>query len=500
MPPKKGKGGGGGKKKGGGGGSGGVVDGVDTTEMNREQLEAHCHRLREELEREREERNFFQIERDKLKSFWDITRKELEETKAELRNKDRDMEEEEEAHQSEMKFLRQKIKHLLYEHQNNLAELKAENMVSLKLSQENHQEEEGELLKDIQKLKENLEEKEIDHQEQLRTLRLKHSEEIVALQEKFLRKAEEIEDKAERDLTALRDELSLTHRMELTEVEERKNQQIETLIQNHEQAFADAKNYYNDITLNNLSLIGSLKEELENQKQQSERMERHVRDVQNENSSLVEPLRIAKKEVAELKRNLQNYEKDKICLANTRLKLKICQKEVDDLSSENGVLDVSLQKLQREKEDLEKKLTAGVLEIQQRLGLKSEILNHKVTALLETLERKEVQLRQIIEASHLDPNAVAGITLQIEDVLYRKDAAYRELQWELSRVTKAHDDLICTYEAKLRQLGISQSELGFEPLRLMTGPQQSGSSTQDGSSSIAKRNRMGPAGLVTFNL
>ncbi|XP_046386719.1 dynein regulatory complex subunit 4 isoform X2 [Ischnura elegans] len=467
MPPKKGKGGGGGKKKGGGGGSGGVVDGVDTTEMNREQLEAHCHRLREELEREREERNFFQIERDKLKSFWDITRKELEETKAELRNKDRDMEEEEEAHQSEMKFLRQKIKHLLYEHQNNLAELKAENMVSLKLSQENHQEEEGELLKDIQKLKENLEEKEIDHQEQLRTLRLKHSEEIVALQEKFLRKAEEIEDKAERDLTALRDELSLTHRMELTEVEERKNQQIETLIQNHEQAFADAKNYYNDITLNNLSLIGSLKEELENQKQQSERMERHVRDVQNENSSLVEPLRIAKKEVAELKRNLQNYEKDKICLANTRLKLKICQKEVDDLSSENGVLDVSLQ---------------------------------KVTALLETLERKEVQLRQIIEASHLDPNAVAGITLQIEDVLYRKDAAYRELQWELSRVTKAHDDLICTYEAKLRQLGISQSELGFEPLRLMTGPQQSGSSTQDGSSSIAKRNRMGPAGLVTFNL
>ncbi|XP_071448837.1 dynein regulatory complex subunit 4 isoform X2 [Hetaerina americana] len=414
MPPKKAKGAGGGKKKAGGGGTGGVVDGVDTSEMNREQLEAHCHRLREELEREREERNFFQIERDKLKSFWDITRKELDETKAELRNKDRDMEIEEETHQSRLNFLRQTIKHLQYEQQNNLTEVKVENMVALKIAQVAHQEEEAELVKDIQKIKESYEEREVDHQEQLHSLRLKHSEEIAEMQEKFLREVKEIETKAEKDLLTLREELSLTHRMELTEVEERKNKQIETLIQNHEQAFTDAKNYYNDITLNNLSLIGSLKEELENQKQQGERMERNVRDVQAENKSLIEPLNIAKKEVTELKRNLQNYEKDKICLSNTRIKLKTAEKELEDLRSEKEVLEVRFQKLQSEHETLDKKFTSGVLEIQQRLGLQSEILNSKVISLQETLEKKEVLIRQIIEASNLDLNAVAGITLQVE--------------------------------------------------------------------------------------
>ena len=89
-------------------------------------------RLREELDREREERNYFQLERDKVNTFWEITKRQLEERKAELRNKDREMEEAEEHHQVEIKVYKQKVKHLLYEHQNNIAELKAESKQHLK--------------------------------------------------------------------------------------------------------------------------------------------------------------------------------------------------------------------------------------------------------------------------------------------------------------------------------------------------------------------------------
>lgn len=60
-------------------------------------------RIREELDREREERNYFQLERDKIHTFWEITRRQLDEKKAELRNKDREMEEAEERHQVEIK-------------------------------------------------------------------------------------------------------------------------------------------------------------------------------------------------------------------------------------------------------------------------------------------------------------------------------------------------------------------------------------------------------------
>ena len=42
---------------------------------------------------------------DKINAFWEISKKELEDTKAQLRNKDREMEELEERHQVEIKVL-----------------------------------------------------------------------------------------------------------------------------------------------------------------------------------------------------------------------------------------------------------------------------------------------------------------------------------------------------------------------------------------------------------
>lgn len=86
-----------------------------------------------------------------------------------------------------------------------------------------------------------------------------HDEEITNLRAAFEQRAMEIEQKYERKMRALRDELDLRRKTELHEVEERKNAQINTLMRNHEKAFNDIKNYYNDITLNNLALINTLK-------------------------------------------------------------------------------------------------------------------------------------------------------------------------------------------------------------------------------------------------
>jgi len=60
-------------------------------------------------------------------------------------------------------------------------------------------------------------------------------------------------------MRTLRDELDLRRKTEIHEIEERKNGQINSLMKNHEKAFSDIKNYYNDITLNNLALINTLK-------------------------------------------------------------------------------------------------------------------------------------------------------------------------------------------------------------------------------------------------
>ena len=86
-----------------------------------------------------------------------------------------------------------------------------------------------------------------------------NDEEIFRLRADFERQAHEIESKYEKKMRALRDELDLRRKTEIHEIEERKNGQIHDLMRNHEKAFSEIKNYYNDITINNLALINTLK-------------------------------------------------------------------------------------------------------------------------------------------------------------------------------------------------------------------------------------------------
>lgn len=81
------------------------------------------------MQREREERNLFQLERDRLTTFWEVGRKQLSECRSEARVKDKEIDEAEQRHQAEIKVYKQKVKHLLYEQETKLAEGKAENMV-----------------------------------------------------------------------------------------------------------------------------------------------------------------------------------------------------------------------------------------------------------------------------------------------------------------------------------------------------------------------------------
>ncbi len=61
-------------------------------------------------------------------------------------------------------------------------------------------------------------------------------------------------------------------------MEERKNDQIDHIKKSHEKAFNEIKNYYNDITLNNLAMIATLKEEIKDRELKIERSEKQVEE------------------------------------------------------------------------------------------------------------------------------------------------------------------------------------------------------------------------------
>ncbi|XP_020278946.1 growth arrest-specific protein 8 [Pseudomyrmex gracilis] len=461
-----------------------TVEGVDTTKMNREQLEIYAHKILEEMEREREERNFFQLERDKLRTFWEITRHQLDEARAAIRNKEREKEELAEKHEAELKLYKQKVKHLMHEHQNNLSENKADHLVALKLAQDDHNAQENELIRDKIELKKLQKEQELAHVGVIRALKLKHSEEMQNMMKKFESEAMEMEQKYEQKLTTQYESLILKHRMEMTEVEERKTAQVADLIKNHENAFAEMKTYYNDITLNNLSLIKSMKEQMEAMRSSEERMKKQTRELTTENKKYSSDLKATQEIVAELTRQLSNYEKDKQCLANTKRRLSAVTKDLENLKWENEVLELRFEKCQSERDELHSRFVSAIFDLQQKTGLKNVLLEKKLEKLSEVLEQREAQISEVLAAAQLDPTAVVSVNKKLEDLLNRKNAAIQELQYELAKVCKAHDDLLTTYESKLQEYGIPKAELGFQPLRMKVAGAKLG---------------LGPAGLVTAN-
>eukprot|EP00966_Prymnesium_polylepis_P029243 679042-Prymnesium_polylepis.1 len=186
--------------------------------MSEEQLKETILHLRLELDHEREERNYFQLERDKINTFWEITKKELPENcrhrswKIGRQNSEtrivrwRSLRS---AIRSRSRFtnkrcvqqllivraliptiVREQVKHLLYEHQNNVAQLKeagrfrpflrvlactdedaSAGEMALKLQQEEHRQHEAESKRDKRSLKLELKELELAHEDAIRELK-----------------------------------------------------------------------------------------------------------------------------------------------------------------------------------------------------------------------------------------------------------------------------------------------------------------------------------------
>ena len=205
-------------------------------------------------------------------------------------------------------------------------------------------------------------------------------------------------------------------------------------------------------------------------------------DVMAENRRLTEPLQKAREQVEELRRQLANYDKDKQSLANAKARLRFMEDEHKALGWEHDVLEQRLEKIQSERDDLYRKFVKAIHEVQQKSNFKNLLLEKKLSALADTLEKKEAQLNEVLSASNLDPTALTVVTRKLEDALDSKNSASKDLQCELSRVCRVHNDLMRTYEAKLLQFGVPTVELGFKPLWSNVAHQQLG---------------QGPAGLVS---
>ena len=205
--------------------------------------------LKQQLAKCTLDRNYVQLERDTIQMFYDITKGEVQDIERQIAAKDREMELMEDNHRVEVRVYLQKVKHLEYEHNNNLRNIAVEGEHFMTEEHENHDNRAYELKKTKKSLKLELAEREWSNAEEIKQVKQQHAKNLLKMREGFEGQLGELSDRCGKRLEQLAADLELRRKVHIHEIEERKNLHINDLMRNHEKALGRAGNMQRDFNV-----------------------------------------------------------------------------------------------------------------------------------------------------------------------------------------------------------------------------------------------------------
>jgi hypothetical protein len=176
-------------------------------------------------------------------------------------------------------------------------------------------------------------------------------------------------------------------------------------------------------------------------------------------------MRRALEEVRRLREEREAYRADIGALHDTKAHILVVQDRLENARWEHEILEQRFQRLSGERDALYAKFNAALHDAKQKSGFRGLLLERKLGAAAEEVERQSVTLAEVLVAARQNPAVLGSVERKLGDVVAAKDAAIRELQAELGRVAAAHDRAVDGFERKMGQFGIPHQELGFRPLR-----------------------------------
>ncbi|GMF65580.1 unnamed protein product [Phytophthora lilii] len=402
-----------------------------------------------------------------IESFYEITKQEIQDHENQIMAKDREMEVMEDNHRVEVRVYVQKVKHLDYEHKNNLKRVQADGTGHMDEERDLHEHRETVLRSTKQSLKLELKERDLSNEDEIEQMKQAHEKNLMKLREQFEKNNAALEGRCQQRLRDLQESLELRRKVDVHEIEERKNLHINDLMKNHEKAFTQIKNYYNDITKDNLRLIDSLKNEIAAMKKKAAANTKLMHDVSQENKRLSEPLAAAIQEVEHLRHELKDEQKDKLSLRNAKARLLYLAQQVHDLKQRQAELTTKYRIMESDRNALYDTFEHTVQTIHKKGECKNLILEQRLASMDDQHARKGAQLQEILLAANLDPVQARRVTETLGTLLDSKNVKIRNLQYKVAKESKAYNDTLRTFTEKLTQFGIPEEEiraLNFKPL------------------------------------
>jgi len=426
----------------------------------REKIEAYNYRFNKAAK----ERNYIQLEKDMVNRFYEITKQEKGQIVAELLNKGRQMEMMERDHRVHIRVYEQKVQNLEYEHKQDLSSVAHQEKDQLREEHLSFVESGQDIEKQKSALVQDIADWQLANDYDIKRVQTTLQRNLVKLRETFETNHGELVQRYEKLKSQLQEDLELRRKVEIHEIEERKNQHINDLLFNHQEAFDQIKAYYNDITHDNLQLIRSLRAEINQMRQKEKLNQKNMQQLTIENKNLTEPLAQKERMRRELEDQLKCHNKDKMALRNLKARSAQLEERIKEAKGDCRNLEEKYRKLEKEREDLQKRFQKSVRDIRRKSEFRNVVLEKQLESLTNQYKNNQTQFNDVLQASTLDPQVVVNVTKKLEEVLGSKNRLIKDLQYQAHYCTKVYNDTIRVYHTKLKQFGIPTDEVSFEEL------------------------------------
>uniref|UniRef100_A0A3P9JDK8 Dynein regulatory complex subunit 4 n=1 Tax=Oryzias latipes TaxID=8090 RepID=A0A3P9JDK8_ORYLA len=412
-------------------------------ELSKDQLwEEGLLRLQEELDRVREEKRNFQLERDKYQAAWSIAKEELEETEVRVRFKRRQTEEARERHRAEISDYQQRLKNMLAEQNNSVADLKETNVSSSLLLRNEITKREVELCREYEQLQAACRQRRFLKKASIRNLQLKHQEAMMKMSRHYEHKLRDMAEIFQIRRKNLVQDKESEMRNQLSSLDTEITKRLDFMMTNYLKK------------LRELQLVWDKEQE----KEDPPLCEQPNIPLLKKKPQLGRKLLLEEKTEQEVQeKQLQEQQQQKHSLKDLMVRRRSRQTEMDkELREETVKNEFLLQaciQLEQECKDLQSREMETVLDIQQKSSVEEMRLQRRLVEMSEALEKTDVKLLSVLTLTSTDQETRNDAAKRLQEIFESKQAQMDSMKETLEGDCKEYDELLQTCKDKPRASG-----------------------------------------------
>lgn len=422
------------------------------TQMDIDQLQKYIDSQKEVLNQSKIRRNFVQQEREMINNYYEISKDDLKRIELEIEKEEFLMESLEQKHREDINAFVNKFKHLEYDHETFINEtLKKNSIKALENELDSRKEREEFFMNHKMNLKKDIKEHAGFYREDIEKTKDKLEKRYKQVKDDLEKRLNEIQQRYKNKMKQLEEDLELRLRVDIHELEERKNLHINNLIKAFEERMDAWKKENIQQIKENINLIKLNSDNYKSLKDENEQLEKEVEDLKKEISELEKKYEAAKQEYSQINNRLAKYYNQEINMENMHAKINSLKKKCEETLNKTREIENRKEELQKEIRDLKQKFIDAVSKFKERAEYKNNMLDEQISQLNDNYTRREIEIEEILKevdyvanqegSSMASSNAfgremVLDMLDHIRNVLSAKTQIIKNLKYSLALATK----------------------------------------------------------------